>query len=99
MDETTQVLRRTALSDLVTDVRSRRAHMTMHDPDREFYLGVEAAAEQTIHPELESARSAEWLDRQTPEFRDGYQRALTNIAMVSTLPELPLRIRVPEPRH
>ena len=97
MHESTQLIRRTALTDLVTDVRSRRSLMTMHDPDREFYLGVEAAAEQTLHPELASSRSAEWLDHQSAAFREGYSRALTNIAMAITRAEPALRILVPEP--
>jgi hypothetical protein len=99
MDETTRLLRNAALSDLVADVRSRRAHLELNDPDRQFYLGVEAAAEETLHPELASTRHAEWLERQTAGFRDGYQRTLANIATASTLGEPPVRVLVPEPQH
>jgi len=97
MNETTRLLRRNALSGLVADVRARRAQMAIHDPDRDFYLGVEAAAEESLHPELASARSPEWLAHETPAFRDGYEQTQANIAVTATFPEPPPRIRVPEP--
>jgi hypothetical protein len=64
--------------------------------ERQFYLGVEAAAEQVLQPQLEASRDTGWLDRQPAAFRDGYLRASTMLASAETAPEPPLRLPLPE---
>ena len=100
MENTVRHIHRAAISELIANVRSLRAQMAAGDPDRQFYLGVEAAAEQWLKPEMASTRTSAWLERQEPGFREGYEQALTTIAVSAIEPEPPLRLRVPEPdRH
>ena len=83
-----------AVRDLITRARSERATMQQSSPERTFYLGVEAAAEEVLHPELGAARDEGWLNREAPPFRAGYleTKALLGAAMTSDEPpqHLPL---------
>ena len=65
-----------AVRALVADARSERAALSADSPDRQFYLGVEAAAEEVLHPQLGASRATSWLDRRPTAFRDGYLRDL-----------------------
>ena len=67
-------------------------------PERQFYLGVEAAAEEILHPELASARSEEWLDRESSAFRDGYMQTANLLAIAMTAPQPPFRLPLPNSR-
>lgn len=86
-----------AVRALVTSARDVRAHLSAHDPDRQFYLGVDAAANEVLHPEMQAARADGWLDNEAPSFREGYLKAsiLLAEALVSETP--PLRILMPQP--
>lgn len=53
-----------------------------------------------LKPEMAATRTAAWLERQELGFREGYERALTTIAVSAIEPEPPRRLRVPGPdRH
>jgi hypothetical protein len=80
---------------LIASARSERASLSAHSPERQFYLGVEAAAEEILHPELASARSEEWLDRESAEFRDGYLQTANLIAIAMTAPQPAVRLPLP----
>lgn len=82
---------------LVHAARSRRASLPAHSADREFYRGVEAAAEEVVHPELGESRGARWLERETLMFREGYLRTSAVVALARTAPQPPLRLPLPEP--
>ncbi len=82
---------------LVEAARSERALLPASSPERQFYLGVEAAAEGMLHPELGASRSAESLDRDPSAFREGYLRASELLAWAATAPEPPQRLPLPEP--
>jgi hypothetical protein len=81
---------------LVDEARSRRASLPQESAERAFYLGVDAAAQEVLHPELGMSRATSWLDRQLPAFRDGYLRTADMLAMVRTADAPPLRINLPE---
>ena len=58
-----------ALADLA---RSKQAVMSWFALERAYYRGVEAAAEQVLHPEVASVQSVGWLDRHNLAFISGY---------------------------
>jgi hypothetical protein len=57
---------------LIDEARSERASMSRFSLGRAYYVGVEAAAEQVLHPERQSLRLVPWLDRYNPAFVSGY---------------------------
>jgi hypothetical protein len=87
-----------AVRHLVEAARAERALMPERAPEREFYLGVEAAAEGVLHPELEMTRTADWVGRHTPEFREGFVRTTTMLATARAAEEPPFQLRLPDPR-
>jgi hypothetical protein len=67
-------------------------------PAWRFYHGVEAAAQQVVHPEVAAVREGTtWLDREDPSFRAGFLEASTALATTVNLPDPPLRVRLPHP--
>lgn len=94
--EVQQALVLGAVRTLVDEARSRRASLPQESAERAFYLGVDAAAQELLHPELGMSRAPSWLDRQLPAFRDGYLRTADMLAMVRTADAPPLRINLPE---
>ena len=87
----------TAARQLGSDARAARGRIDLHDPNRDFFLGVEAAAEELVHPELQAARPDDWPDATPPAFRDGYLRATAALAAVTTAEVPPIRLRMPQP--
>jgi hypothetical protein len=85
-----------AVRSLVAEARSERATMPAGSAERHFYLGVEAAADDILHPELTVSREQEWLERQPPAFRDGYLRTAHVLEHASTAAEPPLHIPLPK---
>jgi hypothetical protein len=82
---------------LAEEARRERAALPASSPERQFYLGIEAAAEEVVYPELGESRSERWLELQAPTFRDGYLRTSDLVATAKTLSEPPLRLVLPEP--
>jgi hypothetical protein len=82
---------------LIAAARARRRTLIASAPERKFFLGVEAAAEAVVHPELGASRSTEWLDRQDPAFRDGYLETSTLITTAATAADPPPALPLPEP--
>jgi hypothetical protein len=85
-----------AVRGLVAAARSERARLPENSPTRSFYLGVDAAAQEVLHPELGSSRRDDWLDLETPAFREGYQRTSIRLATVMSAAEPPLRLPLPD---
>jgi hypothetical protein len=83
--------------DLVKRAHDMRATMQQADPGRQFYLGVEAAAEEVLHPELGCARAEGWLDRETRDFREGYMETQLLLAAAMTSQRPPPQIALPSP--
>jgi hypothetical protein len=86
-----------AVNDLVATARAERALVSRDSGARQFYLGVEAAAEEVLYPELGVSRDEGWIERQSPQFRDGYLRTSTMLANATAAGEPPLRFALPEP--
>ena len=85
-----------AVREIVRAAQSERALLAMDAPEREFYLGVEAAADEVLHPELATARSADWPDRESRAFREGYLQMSASLAAALATTELPLHLRLPD---
>jgi hypothetical protein len=83
---------------LVADARTERSLLSGGSPERQFYLGVEAAADEVLHPELGSSRDSDWLERHPPAFRDGYLRTSTLVANARTAADPPIRLPLPDSR-
>jgi hypothetical protein len=84
-----------AVRTLIADARAERASLALHSPERTFYLGVEAAAEEVLRPELASARGENWLEREAPQFREGYVQTTNMLAVALTATEIAPRLRLP----
>jgi hypothetical protein len=85
-----------AVRALVAEARSERSTLSMDSPERQFYLGVEAAADEVLQPQLAASREAGWLDRHPAAYRDGYLRTSTALASAAVAAEPPLRIALPD---
>ena len=85
-----------AVRNLIREARSERSTLPVDSPDRQFHLGVEAAAMEVLHPELAPSRPPEWLDLETAAFRDGYRRTAAMLAGAMTAAEAPLQFRLPD---
>jgi hypothetical protein len=61
-----------AVHGLIDMARAKRAKNSPFSMDRAYYVGVEAAAEQVLHPDVEWVLNVHWLDRSNPAFVSGY---------------------------
>jgi hypothetical protein len=86
-----------AIRGLVEAAESERRMLVESAPERQFYLGVEAAAQEVLHPELGASRADDWLDREAPAFCDGYLRTSHLIVTAAMADEPPPRIALPRP--
>jgi hypothetical protein len=86
-----------AVRALIDSARGIRAQLRSSDPTRHFYLGVDAAANEVLHPELQAARGDGWLDHESPQFREGYLKTSILLAEALASENAPLRILMPEP--
>ena len=87
-----------AVRALVAEARAERALLPFDAPERRFFLGVEAAADEVVHPELGHARPDGWPRREPTEFQEGYLQTSNLVAAALTAPEPPLRFALPRPR-
>lgn len=85
------------LRDLIEAARQQRAALPQSSSDRRFYLGVEAAAEEFIHPEIAASRPREWPDREQAPFRNGYLATVAIIGAAVTAEHPPGRLPLPAP--
>ena len=83
------------LRQLIDRARAERRQLPMDAPARQFYLGVEAAAQGLLHPEVGAHRRADWLEREKPEFRDGYLKALADLTTALSAETLPVAFSIP----
>ena len=86
-----------AVRDLIQAARTERSTLPLATPERQFFLGVEAAAEEVLRPELGAARPDGWPGAETPAFRDGYLQTTSELAAARTAAEPPQRLRLPRP--
>jgi hypothetical protein len=69
-----------AVQGIIDRARSERAAMSWWSRDRAYYVGVEAAAEQVLHPDIEWVSNVNWLDRHNPAFVAGYVETTARLA-------------------
>jgi hypothetical protein len=86
-----------AARQMASDARAARAELALHHEDREFFLGVEAAADEVTHPELQVSRADDWPAPRPPAFREGYLKAQAALAAAMTADEPPTRLPLPVP--
>lgn len=79
------------------EARARRAALPYDSDDRQFYLGVEAAARAVLHPEAHAARAGDWLDHEASAFRNGFLATSAQIAGAVSSGEIPSRLLLPTP--
>jgi hypothetical protein len=65
---------------LADRARHERQSRWVFSPDRAYFLGVETAAEQVLHPEVEAVGSVSWVDLQHPAFVMGYLETVATLA-------------------
>ena len=89
----------TAARRMFADAKERARQLTMDDPERSFFYGVETAALHCLHPAAKAVwvEDTRWLDADTPQFRDGYLKAMAAMAIAETAPNPPMRVPLPEP--
>ena len=83
------------LRQLIDGARAERRHLEVDAPERQFYLGVEAAAQGLLHPEVGAHRRSDWLEREKPEYRDGYLSALADLTAALTADAPPVVLPLP----
>ena len=74
---------RTALDDardLLEEARDSGARSLPFSADRAFWKGVEAAAEQVLHPEADGLATVGWFDRANLAFVSGYVQTTAMLA-------------------
>jgi hypothetical protein len=86
-----------SLQTLSGAARAERAKLPFDSAERQFYLGVEAAADALIHPEVFVAKPADWLEQESPSFRKGFLTTSSLIAGAISSPALPARLPLPSP--
>jgi len=84
-----------AVRALVAEARARRAALSTESAARQFYLGVEAAAAEVLHPQTTASRAPGWLEREPSQFRDGYLRTGEILRRASSGAEPPVHIPLP----
>ena len=85
------------LGDLAVEARSHRANLPFESEDRQFYLGVEAAADAVRHPQTYDARPSDWLDHESHAFRNGFLATSAKVAGILSGTRVPLRLALPMP--
>jgi hypothetical protein len=85
-----------AARDLVAAARAERAAMSPTAPERDFYLGVEAAADMVLRP-YATVRDDGSLSHESASFRDGYLKTSDLIAAARTRRDTVFSLPLPEP--
>jgi hypothetical protein len=89
-----------ALRGLIEASRSERGHAALASDEREFYLGVDSAAQGLLHPETLEGRPDNWLDLESHAFAEGYLTTVADIAASISGTEPPVRLPLPDlPAH
>lgn len=86
-----------SLQRLSGEARAERAKLPFESAEWQFYMGVEAAADALIHPEVFVTKPADWLEHEASSFRNGYLTTSALIAGAISSPALPRRLPLPSP--
>lgn len=102
MSATGQHDRRPLLIDAVRSFaeRARTAgqQRKMDSDEWRFYAGVQRAAHDVLHAELQAVHDGEteWLRNEAPAFREGYLKASTLLATAMASDDPPSRLLLPD---
>jgi hypothetical protein len=75
--------------------RVERGHAALGSAEREFYAGVDAAAQGQLHPEVLVARRENWLDYESHLFAEGYLTMTSDIAATVCGTDVPVHLTLP----
>ena len=95
MDAVRRAMLAPMLRQFIDAAGSERRQLAIDDPKRQFYLGVEAAAQGVLHPEVGAHRGSDWLEREKPEYRDGYLTALADLTTAISAETPPVALPLP----
>jgi hypothetical protein len=68
------------VEDLIDGAERQKARAARFSLQHGYYAGVETAARQVLHPEIDALRNVGWLDRHNPGFMSGYVRTAARLA-------------------
>jgi hypothetical protein len=88
-----------AVQQLADRARIERTSRWPFSPDRAYYLGVETAAAQVLHPEVEALSTVAWFDVQHPAFVAGYLETVATLAPLWSWSATPALAVAPEPAN
>jgi hypothetical protein len=71
---------------IIATARSARAERSWFSLDRAYFVGVEVAAEQVLHPDTDWVRQVTWLDRYNPAFVAGFVETTARLASMWSWP-------------
>jgi len=91
--EETPVTLRSALRQLRHEAMQRAASVETGTTEHDFYVGVQTAADDRMHPERRDTHDLAWLDRQVHSFRDGYLK--TSDLIGASIGHVPFRFHLP----
>jgi hypothetical protein len=86
-----------AVQNLADRARRERTSRWFFSPDRAYYLGVETAAAQVLHPEVEALSTVAWFDAQQPAFVAGYLETVATLAPLWSWSSGPTLVPAPAP--
>jgi hypothetical protein len=90
-----RILVTNALRQLIASAHALGAPLPVASLEREFYRGIEAAAQDVLQPERARAKPACWLEREAPAFLEGYARTSALVATAMMLDPFPLALTLP----
>ena len=102
MSATSQRAQRRLLMDAVKSFAERARiegqRQTMDSDEWRFYFGVQRAAQEVLHAELQAVRNSEieWLGNEAPAYREGYLKASIVLVTAMASDEPPARLLLPD---
>jgi hypothetical protein len=96
MDAAHRAILVSPLRELIEAARSERGRLPLDSTEREFSLGVDAAASGLLHPETLAGRAEDWLEHESHAFRDGYLNTVAEITAAVSSGRIPLRLELPK---
>ena len=87
-----------AVRNFAERARTAGQQRTMDSEEWHFYAGVQRAAQDVLHAELQAVRDGEteWLRSEAPTFREGYLKASILLATAMASDSPPPRVLLPD---
>ena len=86
-----------AVRGLADQARNMAQTFAMDSDEWQFYAGVQRAAQDALHAEVQALRGDEpsWLRHEAPQFQEGYVKASEVLTAAMTAQEPPVRLLLP----